>query len=127
MEDYIVAFAESHLALWTTIEENNEKSIFESFAEFIIIYFPENKARAILSAMKDSNICEPNFLQIQVQILQHREGTSKNHISYWVHNSWTLRKIFERALEVLSYGKHSNTPTSRHLRRVTKEFINLTY
>lgn len=121
--DYIVSFAESHFALLASINKTSDTSLFESFAEFIIIYFPSDKAKVILSSMMSSKKCNLKLLQTQLNLLDRRDVTTKEHILNWAQNSWTLRQIFNLALEVLRSDEFQNMALTGHLLEITESFL----
>jgi hypothetical protein len=54
IEEFLNSFAESHFSFLTAIGMVEKVDLIETFAEFIILYYPEEKAGDILSAMINS-------------------------------------------------------------------------
>jgi hypothetical protein len=101
IEDYSVSFAESHFAFLTSINKTSEICPLVSFAEYIILYFSDKKALAILNNLISLEECKSDSLQVQLNLLKQRKKTSKTHFQHWVNNSGILRHILKVVLEVI--------------------------
>lgn len=120
---YLIAFAESHISFLFSISEVCESQLLESFVEYIIVYFPTEKATEITNILIKQKAWDEDFLRMQLRILEKREKTSKKSIKEWASNSSVLRQILHCALEVLSEPKFANTRLGEHLINTTKFFI----
>ena len=54
-----------------------------------------------------------------------RDITTKENIINWCQSSWTIRKMFEMAKEVLSDPIFDSLARSEYLKSITQEFISL--
>ena len=123
VSEYLVAFSESHSSFLFSISEFCESQLLESFVEFIIIYFPVEKASELINILIKQKAWDEGFLRMQLSILKKRDKTSKKNIKYWASNSLVLRQIMQCALEVLNEQKIADTELGEHLINVTKSFL----
>lgn len=121
--NFIVAFSESHSSFLFSINKFDEVNLVESFIEYMVIYFPLDKARKLIKSMIKQNSWSQDFLQMQLEILEHREVTSKKNIKKWTENSPTFKMIFELALEVLEEDQFVNTRIGIYLTNATRYFL----
>ena len=122
---FIVAFSESHASLLFSTNNKSCSEIVRSFVEFIVIYFPESKARLIIDILKKQDKIDHDYLWKQLIILETRDNTSKKNIKEWADNSSVLRKIFEIALEILQESAFSRNKSADHLKSCFGHFLSL--
>lgn len=120
---YLIAFSESHSSFLFSIEACHDIDLVKSFIEYVVIYFPLDKAHDLIDLLIKQNYRDQDFLKSQADILEKRDNTSKKNIKKWTDNSPTFRLIFKLALEVLEEEGFSSTKVGEHLTKITKYFL----
>jgi hypothetical protein len=123
MSKYVVAFSESHSSFLFSINKFDDCDLLKSFVEYMVIYFPLDKARELIKSLMKQSALSNDFLKVQYDILGKREVTSKKNIKAWTDNSPTFREIFVLALEVLEEPKFAKSKVGSYLVQVTKHFL----
>jgi hypothetical protein len=95
INSYTTSFVESHFAFLASINSLSSDKLLDRFAEFIILWYPEKKAEAILLNLMSSDLVDRDCVQMQLRLLNRKlwKKTSKEHLLFWVKNSWTMRKL----------------------------------
>lgn len=122
---FIVAFSESHASFLFSTNNKSCSEIVRSFVEFIVIYFPESKARQIIDILKLQDDIDHGYLLKQLNVLETRENTSKRNIKEWAENSSVLRQILYLGLEILQEPQFSGNKSGDHLRSCFGYFLGL--
>ena len=120
---FLVSFSEAHASFLFSI--GSPEDIVKSFCEFVVIYFPEAKAREILDALKRQGYNDHAFLEKQHQILKKRDNTSKKNIKVWADNSLVLRQILTAAYQILQEPKFARSKAGDHLIQCTRHFLGM--
>lgn len=121
--DFTMSFCEAHHAFLSLCGESYEVRGLQSFIEFIIIFFPPEKSKALLLLIRDSGEVDQEFITQQIEFLSLRKVTTKKHIYHWVKNSWTLNKMFTMAHDILDLPEFCQDKSSEHLRKTVFSFI----
>ena len=101
-----------HVGFLFSIEKFEEtcklNNLFESFLEFVVLYYPETKIKELIEVLIEQNTHRGEFLVFQRNVLEDRETTTKANISFWTKNSKVLKNLFEESLEVLEDLRSEN-------------------
>lgn len=120
---FLVSFSEAHASFLFSI--GSAEDIVKSFCEFVVIYFPDAKAREILDALKKQGFNDHAFLEKQFKILEKRDNTSKKNIKVWADNSQVLRQILSAAYQILQEPKFAKSKAGDHLLQCTRHFLGM--
>lgn len=123
VENFLLAFSESHSSFLFSITDCDELDIVESFISYVVIYFPTEKATELIDILMKQNGSDSDFLRTQKEILNRRDVTSKKNIRKWADHSPIMRQIFSLALDVLQEPKFAKSKVGYHLINVTKHFL----
>lgn len=120
---YANAYCDAQYAFLESIGSFNKEDIFDRFAEFIVILYPQEKVRKLIQMMDDSQLWNPRHLKEQVRFLNLRENTSKAHLKIWISGSKTIRSLFEYSLQILKDPEFEKFPKAEILRTCTEELL----
>lgn len=103
--------------------DNQLDYLFETFLEFVVLYYPLAKVRKLIKVLIEQNPNRRDFLVFQRQALESRETTTKKHILSWTKRSQVLKYLFEESLEILGDIKSANPLVATYLQETTNEFL----
>lgn len=116
-----------HVGFLFSIEKFEEtcklNNLFESFLEFVVLYYPETKIKELIEVLIEQNTHRGEFLVFQRNVLEDRETTTKANISFWTKNSKVLKNLFEESLEVLEDLRSENLQAAWFLEKTTRDFL----
>lgn len=121
INSYATSFVESHFAFLASINSLSSDRLLDRFAEFIILWFPEDKAQAILLNLMSSELVDGDCVRMQLKLLNREQWkkTSKQHLLFWARNSWTMRQIMSMAIQILDEPKFRNNKLAKHLSEIS--------
>lgn len=125
MTEFIVAFAESYTSFLFSIIPGGVCAI-DTFVEFVVIYFPEEKAQALIETLiEQDDRGRSEFYRTQLDVLKARDKPSKKNTKEWVQKSSIFKAIFELALDILMNDDFSDKHAENHfhLKKVTLDFL----
>lgn len=122
---HLIAFAESFSSFLFSISQFDEQDLVQSFIEYIVIYFPVDKVRGLVTRMMKQTPRASNTFQTQLEILSTRDLTSKKNIKRWVRNSSIMRTIWELGLDVLQEKKFQKSDVAKRLIISTQHILSL--
>lgn len=126
LERYILAFAEAYSAFTFAIGdiETNKAEVIKKYIEFSVIYYPYEKCKPLIyGLLQGADDQMTSFLNIQLEVLQNRENTTKKNIRRWSVQSKCLRQILELGLDILSESKLSRNSAAVELKTLTQWFL----
>jgi hypothetical protein len=126
LERYILAFAEAYSAFTFAIGdiETIKAEVIKKYIEFSVIYYPYEKCKPLIyGLLQGADDQMTSFLNIQLEVLQNRENTTKKNIRRWSVQSKCLRQILELGLDILSESKLSRNSAAVELKTLTQWFL----
>ena len=123
--EYSVAFAESYIAFLSSINAIGTQDLLQSFCEYIVIYFPNDKCTNLINTLAEQNDWELGHLKDQTINLDRRDVTSKRNIARWAASSQTFNQLLKLSLEVLNEPKlvRMNNGIINHLNKIANDVI----